>query len=50
MALGILFGTIAVVMLNAYVTAMILGFHAESSVARTKLLCNTWFIPVFGAI
>ena len=50
MALGILFAIVGVIMLNAYVTDMILGFHAESSVTRTKLLCITWFIPAFGAI
>jgi hypothetical protein len=49
MALGILFGAIGIIMLNAYVTDLIMAAYSNSSRTRNKLLCFTWFIPAVGA-
>ena len=50
MGLGILIGTIAVVMINAYVTDLIEGSFTKPSRVRLKLLVITWLIPFLGAL
>lgn len=50
MGLGILVGTIAAIMFNAYVTDLIEATFTKPSRARLNLLLITWLIPLLGAL